>query len=377
MVAGELAKVKLLILPWSSAVSDAEAQAIKEFVRSGGTVLADSYCGVRDDHGRPRAMLDDLFGIEQSLTPPELQPSEMVLDQEALTETPPDELLPGLTTIPVASGSRGIQLDGARSLAKVDDTPALMVHRYGEGMAIFLNVSFSNYGQVWDAGVAGEVLEEIASPQSVTRPIRDLVRGLVRMSGIKPPLKVSAANGLSSELEVSRFTLGDMQLIGVLRSIAGGPINHEEVLAYEFVLPQAAHLYECRSGSYLGQKSSITDQVSRGVARVYATLPYRVGGVSLQGPTEVQQGDVLRLEIQIKAESGEIGPHVVHLSVRGPTEKADSQHRHYAQNLKLDQGRGIAEIPFAFNDTPGEWIIEVRDVMTGITGRLKMVCAPQ
>jgi len=85
MVAGELAKVKLLILPWSSAISAAEAQAIKKFVRDGGTVLADSYCGVRDDHGRPRAMLADLFGIEQPLTPPELQPSEMVLDRAART----------------------------------------------------------------------------------------------------------------------------------------------------------------------------------------------------------------------------------------------------------------------------------------------------
>jgi hypothetical protein len=45
MTAGELAKVKLLILPWSSAISDAEAQAIKGFVERGGTALADSYCG--------------------------------------------------------------------------------------------------------------------------------------------------------------------------------------------------------------------------------------------------------------------------------------------------------------------------------------------
>lgn len=219
-------------------------------MRGGGTVLADSYCGVRDDHGRPRAMLDDLFGINQSLIPPELQPSEMALDREALRETPLDEFLQNLSTIPVASRSHSIQLDGVKSLAKVGGTPALMVHRYGEGIAIFLNVSFSNYGQVWDAGVAGEVLEEIASPQSVTRPIRDLVRGLVSMVGIEPPLKVSAANGPSSELEVSRFALGDMQLIGVLRSIAGGPIARADELAYAVYRAGCYHPFSRRTRNH-------------------------------------------------------------------------------------------------------------------------------
>jgi hypothetical protein len=377
MMAGELAKVKLLILPWSSAISDAEAQAIKGFVERGGTILADSYCGVRDDHGSPRAMLDELFGIQQPLGIPELQHGEMVLRRETLRRSPLNELLSGLTNIPVASGSRAVQLDGAESLAMIGDTPALMVHQYGEGMAIFLNASFSNYGQVWDAGVAGEVLEEIASPQSVTRPIRELVRRLLRIVDIEPSLKVTADNGLSSELEISRFALGDAQLIGVLRSITGGPIDRTDELAYELILPQKAHLYECRSGSYLGKESRITDQIPRGIARVYAALPYHVKDILLQGPTEVQQGDILRLDIQITAKGEEIGSHVVHLSVNGPNERANSQRWHYAENLKLDQGHGIAEIPFAFSDTPGEWIIQVRDVMTGITGKLTVICAPR
>jgi len=377
MIAGELAKVKLLILPWSSAISDAEAQSIMDFVERGGIVLADSYCGVRDDHGKPQAMLDELFGIRQPLAPPELQPGKMVLQREALRRSPLNELLSDLTTIPVASGSRTVQLNGAEPLGMVGDTPALMVHGYGEGMAIFLNASFSNYGQVWDAGVAGEVLEEIASPQSVTRPIRELVRGLLRIGGVESSLKVNADDGLSSEIEVSRFALGDMQLIGVLRSITGGSVNPEEVLAYELILPQKAYLYECRSGSYLGKESRITDQIPRGIARIYAALPYRVKDISLQGPTEVQQGEILRLEVQITAEGEEIGTHVIHLSVNGPDKKGSSQRWHYAENLKLDQGYGTVELPFAFNDTPGEWIIQVRDVMTGITGKLTVICAPR
>jgi len=83
---------------------------------------------------------------------------------------------------------------------------------------------------------------------------------------------------------------------------------------------------------------------------------------------------MLRLEVQITAKGGEIGTHVVHLSMNDPNEKGNSQRWHYAENLKLDHGHGTVKIPFAFNDTPGEWIVPVRDVMTGVTGQLRVVC---
>ena len=61
-----------------------------------------------DDHGSPRAMLDELFGIRQPLGTPELQHGEMVLHQEALRHSPLNKLLSDLATIPVASGSSGM-----------------------------------------------------------------------------------------------------------------------------------------------------------------------------------------------------------------------------------------------------------------------------
>ena len=43
---------------------------MRSFVQQGGPVIADSYCGVRDVHGRQQAMFDDLFGVKQPLAPP-------------------------------------------------------------------------------------------------------------------------------------------------------------------------------------------------------------------------------------------------------------------------------------------------------------------
>lgn len=47
------------------------------FVQQGGMVIADSYCGVRDVHGRQQAMFDDRFGVKQPLAPPELVPQAL------------------------------------------------------------------------------------------------------------------------------------------------------------------------------------------------------------------------------------------------------------------------------------------------------------
>ncbi|MGD9496653.1 MAG: beta-galactosidase [Armatimonadota bacterium] len=111
MRAGELSRYRVLILPWSSAISEAEAAAIREFVEAGGTVIADSYCGVRDDHGHARAMLDDLFGIRQPLDPPELAHATLSINADAGL---------GLERVPVASGCAN--LGSSRALRRAAST---------------------------------------------------------------------------------------------------------------------------------------------------------------------------------------------------------------------------------------------------------------
>ncbi len=70
VAAGELMrqKYKVLVACRVAAMSDAEADAIRAFVRAGGTVIADHLTGVLDEHGRGRkggGALDDLFGIRR------------------------------------------------------------------------------------------------------------------------------------------------------------------------------------------------------------------------------------------------------------------------------------------------------------------------
>ncbi len=369
MARGELRGYRLLILPWSSAVSAREAAAITAFVRGGGTVLADCYCAVRDDHGKPRAMLEELFGVRQPLAPPQLEAGTMKPVETISAATPRvQELFAGLPAIPVASGSGQIVLAGGTPLAQVAGLAACIVNTHGAGRAIFLNSCFSNYAEVWASGVAGEVLDEQQAPLAVTAPIREFITRVARVAGVRAPLTIDTETGVAAELEVSRFALDKTRLIGVVRTITAGAIDRSDVQAYHLTLPAPAHIYDSRGGRYLGRSASISDQAARGVARVYAALPYEIAGLGVHGPSRAAPGDAIRVRTTLFCRTSTFpATHVIRLTVSGPD---GAERPHYAQNLVTVQGSAETEVPFAYNDLPGLWTIAARDVVTGAQGRL-------
>jgi len=56
---------RVLILNRTLCLSDDQAEAIRRFVTAGGSVIADHWCGLLDEHGngRSKGALDDLFGL--------------------------------------------------------------------------------------------------------------------------------------------------------------------------------------------------------------------------------------------------------------------------------------------------------------------------
>ncbi len=354
MQAGELSNYRVLILPWSSAISEAEAAAIREFVEAGGTVIADSYCGVRDDHGHARAMLDDLFGIRQPLDPPELAHATLAVSADA-------DL--GLDRVPVASGCADLEVVDGDAAGSIDGAPALIARDVGEGTAVFLNCSFSNYMQVRATGVAGETQEETQSAEAVTRPIRQLMSGLFDRAGVAPAFRIEAGD-LAPQLETSRQLVGDVELIGVLRSITSGAIDRDDVLPYALVLPEARHVYDVRQGAYLGEVERIEGQALRGVAQLYALLPGRVTGLAMQGPQTAQPGEALEFALSLQAEGGLPEGHVLRVEVQAPGESAEDRYW-YARNLTTAAGRASFVLPLAANDPEGAWTITARDVISG------------
>jgi hypothetical protein len=62
----ELAKFEALVLPEVELLSDTQAEVIRNWVKSGGTLVASHKCGLRDENRQPRSNfpLADVFGVD-------------------------------------------------------------------------------------------------------------------------------------------------------------------------------------------------------------------------------------------------------------------------------------------------------------------------
>jgi len=349
---GELSKFKVLFLSWNSSLSTAEAEAIREFVKAGGTLIADSFAGVRDGHGKPENMLEEVLGVRQPLDPPSLHSGTLEVT---------DEQFSGPKKVFVTTGVSQLELKGAKARALVGEQPAFLVHPYGKGQAIFLNASFSNYSYEVSGGEGGEVSEGEDASQNITAPIREFVTALLTEAGVPVPLSVKTGEKENSEIELSRFKLGDARLLGVMRAINGEALNPEDKEEVTLTLEQPWHVYDIREGKYLGQKEVISTSLLRATAKAYALLPYEVRTVTLNGPKSATPGSAAEFVVEVSADQP-CGTHVFHLTAKGPDGK---ERPLYAQNLVAPQGKGEATIPFAWNDPEGEWTVTVRDVVTG------------
>lgn len=345
---GDLSSYKVLFLPWSSAIGEEEAEAIRKFVRNGGTVIADSFCGVRDAHGKPAPMLEDLFGVRQSLEPPDLKNDFLTVNGKK---------------IPVSSGSTKIELKGGTARGEMSGAPAYIVREYGKGRAIFLNASFSNYADQVAGGEGGEVQVGKKNVQTVTAPIRGFVTELLKEAGVPVPMPVSAGNEDASEIELSRLRLGNTTLLGAVRAAKHGSIDRGDLLPSVITLDKPMYAYDSRSGKFFGKTGEIQDSLCRGEPKAYALLPYEVTGLQISGKKNVVPGEAAKFQVAIQTK-GKADTHVIHLALRGPDGK---ERPWYAQNVVARKGSAQAVVPFAYNDPEGEWTLVARDAATGVT----------
>ena len=150
---GVPAGYKVLVLPHVLALSDAEARRIRDFVKAGGTVIADYLPGLWDQHGKGRpagGALDDVFGVKHD---PGLRPADLFggrlwveTDQDANYgyDTYDQLLTKNNTCLKDASGfNKAVRRAGVAS-----------VRRYGKGTAVLMNLSPQWYLAYRMAGAA-------------------------------------------------------------------------------------------------------------------------------------------------------------------------------------------------------------------------------
>ncbi|MEA3402369.1 MAG: beta-galactosidase [Armatimonadota bacterium] len=337
----------VFLMPCSRAISETEAQAIREYVNAGGTVIADVEPAVCDHHGRPvtPGLLDDLFGIERIDGGGQVTGATGLIDGMFADEVE----LPGLDV------DGNVRADGAEALGHAGEVPLLLVKETGQGRTVLLNYGFPAADR---ARLEPEALDHWR-----------VLRGLLAMAGVQPRVSVTLNGEPLRALETVRYADGPVHYLGFIKYRTDA---EEQSAVGEIATGEAMHTWDVRTGEYLGEVARWESEFVPSRGKLFARLPYRVEGLTLNVQRGAVAGNeretlwVIACPMRLLADTDAPGRHWVHVTVIGPD---GQERRHYARNVPLTDGAGVTYLPMALNDPPGTWTVQARDVISGQTAR--------
>lgn len=332
-------RYKVLILPESIAISDAEKAAIEDFVRQGGTAIADAFAGLMDGKCRrgPTGVLDDLFGIRRTDAAPDTT-ADLRCDLPGLA----DAVLrfPTMENLSPTGATVGAVTTGEAR------TPALLSRRVGRGQAWYLNMDLRPYDS------------ERTFRSPVEQGLRRVLLSILSSGGVKPVFPVELESGHAPHLETVRYEAGDLMYLGLLPQ-GGDP---EELATVK--LGRKWHVYDCRRHTYLGERDTIRAAFGPGDGAVYCLSPRPLAVPKLNCLTpSVPVGGEVKYQAFVGGGS-DTARQCLHLEVTDPTGK---RHREYARNFIFGVRGQNAGFRLALNDPRGEWRLLLRDLASGKT----------
>ncbi len=355
---------RLMVLPLALCLSGTEVSALGAFVTSGGSLLAVGPCGALDANGRSGngGSLDVLFGGKSGTQMP----------------TMPSESGSGWTTsdLSLAVSAADPQLratDAARVHPFNEGTPVALLERStGSGRATMLNFLLSGYRRFQPSGVAGETVDRVSADAQAAESYQRLMARQAQAAGIVPSVRLrNAADEPVRYCEIVEFSAGDIRYVGILpryfggrysQSLAPTSVADQKTAQASATLNATGHVYDVRAGKYLGETDRIDVALTTGTARLYAVLPYRVRGVSVEAPAEARAGRVLSVGARVEAGDAPVGNHVVHIELTRDGERAIKP---YARNVVTTGGAATVDFPLPLNAPAGQWLLTVTDVISG------------
>ena len=304
---GELLRggYQVLFLPHSSALSAAEARAMREFVEQGGVLIADGEPGAFDEHGKKLA-----------------QP-----------------LLAGL-------------FEGSH-------TEPLAIRSVGLGKAVYLSADVLNYYRDRLLGkeqmvreLVGKLLRDNARPPAYSfvdpsgEPLVGIETHVFRNGGVD-------IVGLHTNPQLSVSDLGPPETISNRR--------FEKPRTVTLTLPEELYLYDLRAAKALGKRKQLSMQLDPYEPTFLVVSPAPFGQVNLRAPARVGRGTTSQIGISLDGASS-AATHVFHVEVLDPAGKIVPQ---YSGNILAPRGQVDKLLPLAFNDPAGNWQVRVKDLLSG------------
>ncbi len=345
---------KVLILPQAEAIGSQEAEVIRAFVESGGTVIADVRPGIYDGHCKPLAdgILDDLFGVKRTG------------NMEALVT---DAQISGVL------GSRAVNLSFAE--AKIDPAvrvttaqpggsaegvPLCIVNQVGRGRAVLLNFTMDSFPR---AGLAPEELAGAAA---------DLLSALLALGGVEPEVTVTdLAGNPVRDTEIIRWRGDGVDFVALLGGQTAGRagirtwgITDEMVQVH---LPDVRHVYDLREHVYRGRTASFTAHKIPRRATFIALSTRQLSGPQMDcSKTRILRGEQLTVQLWYP---GSRAYHAARLRVYQP----EGEYAQWFDQVVMVGPEGArVTLPIAYNDPTGLWTIRAIDLYTDEVAKVRV-----
>jgi hypothetical protein len=330
----EAKKFKALILPLSFAIGEQEAEVIRDYVKQGGTLIADVRPGIYNGHLKPleQGVLDDVFGIERAGKRDARTLDRMRVDGEtADTKVKMEwgnwhgiEIYPRMTIDPAVALTTGKELGKAFPIHYHHglENPLCIVNEYGKGRAILLNFSVYN------------------------APFQPLLASLLESAGATPKITFS-----QKDVEVTRWKNGDIEFLALMGDYAGeGTVT----------LDEKRFVYDLKAKTRLCNVKTFNTTLVPQQASFFALMPK----VAPMPELSIADAAAQNVDVTISIDQFQ-GVHAVGIQLTQP----DGSPAPWFDQVQIVQnGDQQFSLPFAQNDRPGEWNLQITEFYTGRTG---------
>jgi hypothetical protein len=324
--------VKILFLPQALCVDEATARRLADWVRAGGTLVADLRPGLRNERGalREHGVLDELFGVTQDL------------NGESKTLT---------ARIPVASGGvlelPNMIVDATLKAGEAKPqvitpagVPLLLTRKDGKGTVILLNFSL------------GKALANQSDDPALTA----FMKGLLAGAGVDTALEVPPG------YLVNRFQGEGVQFLSCL--MLPGAENGAAIR-----LGRKLQAYDVRLGKDLGEVCELVPSAGAGRNALYTLCERPIPPFAFALKGKPTRGACAEMTLAPRTDGKGVAPRRLYrLSVWKPDGIEDLALR----TFQWAQGPMRFSVPLAWNLPAGAYRVEVTDLMTGQKQTVKL-----
>ncbi len=315
------AHYRVLMLVRAEAMGAKEAEVIRDFVRAGGTVIADVRPGIFTGHCKLRrtGILDELFGIARSKT----APARAVAFGEWKN----------------LKADPGIKLTTGKAEHEVNGIPLFISNTFGKGRTLLLNFDLSSY--------PGLDMDE-TGPEPENR-----ARAMFEQANVKPWVLLRNPQGRRERnVEVICWQNGEIRIMSLFRQKG----ERSEV---RVELDRNYCVYDLRSRRSLGMVRSFGSTIIPCRASFFVLAPRRDSMTALWvASRNPVRGSVLNASIAIPGASG---LHALRIRVNAGGRELPW----LSQNVIVGERPVNFELPIAYNDPAGVYEVRATDLFSG------------